>query len=87
MVAPVKVVRTDGWPYIAVQVKFPQNFPDYTTLYFTEFRIRKNLKDLSDEEFHDLLQAMTKFKKDKTKRGYKVSETDGIFQALTPRHT
>nr|XP_039265620.1 hemocyanin, beta-C chain unit G-like [Styela clava] len=35
-----------------------------------EFRIRKNVRHLTNEDTHDLIQAMTKFKKDKSKKGY-----------------
>lgn len=50
-----------------------------TVLQSAEFRIRKNVNDLSDEELHDLLQAMTKFKRDRTKSGYRVKS---IYIAL-----
>nr|XP_039265052.1 hemocyanin A-type, units Ode to Odg-like [Styela clava] len=35
-----------------------------------EFRIRKNVRHLTDEEMHDLIQAMTKLKADKSKKGF-----------------
>nr|XP_039264496.1 hemocyanin 2-like [Styela clava] len=36
-----------------------------------DFRIRKNVRDLTDEEIHDLIQGMTSFKEDSSRRGFR----------------
>lgn len=36
------------------------------------FRVRKNVRHLTDYELHDIIQAMTKFKKDRSSKGYRT---------------
>ena len=50
---------------------------------FTAFRIRKNIRHLSNEELHDLIQAMTKFKQDSTANGYMVGQVRFVSVAST----